>query len=162
MAERISARNARVPWLTFSARWFPPGAGGQYADVPGNEVSEMPGAIKKSFGSPDERRAPDKTLVEVVDLETVKAARLTLQPGWRWSECVKPVAGTESCQQRHVGAVIAGHLYLSHVDGTEADLGPGEAYVIEAGHDAWVVGDEPFIALEFETSTAEHYAKAGG
>ena len=58
----------------------------------------MAGAVKKSFGSPDERRTPDKTEVEVVDLGSVKAARMTLQPGWRWSECIKPLAGTESCQ----------------------------------------------------------------
>lgn len=119
----------------------------------------MAGVVKKSFESPDERRAPDKTVVEVVDLGTVTAARLTLQPGWRWTEHVKPLVGTERCQQRHVGAVLAGHLHLSHLDGSEADLGPGEGYVVEPGHDAWVVGDEPFSALEFETLTAQHYAQ---
>jgi hypothetical protein len=64
-------------------------------------------------------------------LGSVKAARITLQPGWRWSECIKPVAGTESCQTHHVGAVASGQLQVRHDDGTEVQVGPGDAYVIE-------------------------------
>ena len=119
----------------------------------------MAGAVKKSFGSPDERRTPDKTEVEVVDLGSVKAARMTLQPGWRWSECIKPIAGTDSCQNRHIGTVTAGRLHVVHDDGTEADVVAGGAYVIEPGHDAWVIGDEPFVAFEFEGTSAASYAK---
>jgi hypothetical protein len=119
----------------------------------------MSGITKKSFDSPDESRTPSKTKVAVVDLGSVKAARITLQSGWRWSECIKPVAGTDSCQARHVGAVLSGRLHLTHNDGTELDLGPGDAYVIEPGHDAWVVGDEPFQGFEFESTTAETYAR---
>jgi cupin domain len=118
----------------------------------------MAGIAKKSFDNPDESRTPDKTTVEVVDLGSVKAGRLTMQPGWRWSECIKPVAGTDSCQARHIGAVVSGKLHVTHTDGTEVDLGPGDAYLIEPGHDAWVVGDEPFQGLEFESKTAETYA----
>ena len=70
------------------------------------------------------------------------AARLTLEPGWKWSECIKPIVGTESCQVRHVGVVQSGTMHVDHKDGTEGEIGPGEAYVIEPGHDAWVVGDE--------------------
>lgn len=114
--------------------------------------------IGKSFDEPDETRTPDKTRVDVVQLGDVRAARLTLEPGWRWSECIKPVAGTDSCQARHVGAAVAGRLHVAADDGTEADVGPGEAYVIEAGHDAWVIGDEPFVGYEFESKTAETYA----
>jgi hypothetical protein len=121
----------------------------------------MAGAVRKSFGSPDEHRAPDKTEVDVVDLGTVKAARMTLQPGWRWSECIKPVAGTDSCQVRHVGLVEAGTMHVVHNDGTENDVHRGQSYVIEPGHDAWVVGDEPFVAYEFETAAAEQYARQG-
>ena len=98
----------------------------------------------RDFSSPDETRTPDKTKV---------------QPGWRWSECIKPVAGTDSCQARHVGAVTAGRMHVVHDDGAEGDIGPGDAYVIEPGHDAWVVGDEPFIGYEFESSTAQTYAR---
>src|SRR5438046_8587633 len=98
----------------------------------------MAGIAKKSFGSPDEHRTPDKTRVEVVDLGSVKAARMTLQPGWRWSECIKPVAKTDSCQARHVGTVVSGAMHVRHDDGTEQDLAPGDAYVIEPGHATWI------------------------
>jgi mannose-6-phosphate isomerase-like protein (cupin superfamily) len=114
----------------------------------------------RSFNSPDETRSPDRTKVEVVRLGAVTIARLTFQPGWTWSECVKPVVGTTSCQARHVGAVISGRLHVVHDDGTEADVGPGEAYVIEPGHDASVVGDEEVVAFEFES--ADTYARPLG
>ena len=120
----------------------------------------MPGITTKSFNSPDESRTPDKTKVDVVDLGGgTKAARMTAQPGWRWSECIKPVVGGDSCQARHVGTVAAGKLHVEHTDGSKGDVGPGDAYVIEPGHDAWVVGDEPFVAYEFESKSAETYAR---
>ena len=112
----------------------------------------------RSFDSPDETRTPPNTKVEVVKLEGATAARFTFQPGWRWSEAVKPTVGTDSCQARHVGAILSGQLHVAHTDGTEADARAGDAYVVEPGHDAWVVGDEPVVALEFES--AENYAKA--
>jgi hypothetical protein len=115
--------------------------------------------VGKSFDSPDETRKPDKTTVAVVDLgDGVKAARLTLEPGWRWSECIKPVVGSESCQVRHIGTVVAGRIRVVHDDGTEAEAGPGDAYRIEPGHDAWIVGSEPFVAFEFESTSAGTYA----
>ena len=116
----------------------------------------MPGITKKSFDSPDETRTPPSTRVDVVRFGGESAARLTFQPGWRWSEAIKPVVGTDSCQSRHVGAIVSGRLHVVHEDGTEDDAAPGDAYVIEPGHDAWVVGDEPVVALEFES--AETYA----
>jgi hypothetical protein len=114
----------------------------------------------KSFDSPDETRSPDKTKVEIVELGGAKAARMTFQPGWRWSECIKPVVGGDSCQVRHVGMASAGRLHIVHGDGTEQDAGPGDAYLIEPGHDAWVVGDDEFVGYEFESSTVEAYATA--
>jgi hypothetical protein len=105
----------------------------------------VPGVESRDFDSPDETRTPDKTQVAVVRMGVTTAARMTFEPGWRWSECVKPVAGTESCQARHVGVVHSGHLAIKHEDGTEVEIGPGEAYVIESGHDAWVIGDERFV-----------------
>jgi hypothetical protein len=119
----------------------------------------MAGVTAKSFDSPDETRKPDKTKVEVVDLGDVKAARLRLSPGWRWSECIKPVAGTESCQARHTGTATSGRLRIRHNDGTEIEVVAGNAYRIEPGHDAWVVGDEDFVAYEFESTTAATYAR---
>ncbi len=119
----------------------------------------MAGITARSFDSPDETRSPDKTKVEVVDLDGVKAARVTFQPGWRWSECVKPVAGTDSCQAHHVGVMASGRIHVRHDDGTEAELGPGDAYIIQPGHDAWVLGDEAVVGFEFDSSAAQTYAK---
>jgi hypothetical protein len=113
----------------------------------------------KSFESPDEVRAPDKTKVEVVDLAGVTAARVTLQPGWKWSECIQPVVGGDSCQAHHIGVLVSGTIHVRHDDGTEGDVTTGTAYVIEPGHDAWVVGDEPAVGFEFDSTTAHTFAK---
>jgi hypothetical protein len=119
----------------------------------------MAGLQVRGFHAPDETRTPDKTKVDVVRMGGNTAARLTFEPGWKWSECVKPVVGTDTCQVRHVGVVQSGRMHVAHEDGTEGDIGPGEAYVIEPGHDAWVVGDETFVGFEFESQSAEEYAK---
>jgi hypothetical protein len=113
----------------------------------------------KAMDRPDESRTPEKTDVSVVHLGGASVARLTAQPGWRWSECIKPVAGTDHCEAAHLGYVVSGRIHIASTDGTEADLGPGDAYRLEPGHDAWVLGDEPFVALEFESKTAATYAK---
>ena len=118
----------------------------------------MAGVASKPFDSPDETRTPPDTRVEVVRLGDTTAARFTFQPGWRWSENIKPTAGTDSCQSHHIGAILSGQLHIVHNDGTEADARGGDAYVVQPGHDAWVVGDEPVVALEFQS--AETYAKA--
>ena len=120
----------------------------------------MAGVQALDFDSPDETRTPDKTRVDVVRLGSTTAARMTFEPGWKWSECVKPVAGTESCQVRHVGIAQAGRMHVTHEDGSEADIAAGDAYVIEPGHDAWVVGDEQFVGFEFESRAAEEYARS--
>ena len=86
-----------------------------------------------------------------------KAARLVVQPGWRWSECIKPVVGGDSCQARHVGVLTSRQMHIVHDDSTEADVGAGDAYVIEPGHDAWVVGDEPVVVVDW--FGASNYAK---
>jgi hypothetical protein len=117
----------------------------------------MAGVETRDFSSPDETRTPDKTRSEIVRMAGESVARLTLDPGWRWSECVKPVVGTESCEARHVGIANQGRLGVRHDDGSEAEINAGEAYVIEPGHDAWVIGDEPFVGFEFES--AEDYAR---
>ena len=120
----------------------------------------MAGVEALNFDSPDETRAPDKTRIDVVHLGATTAARFAFEPGWKWSECVKPVVGTDSCQVRHVGVVQSGRMHVVHDDGTELELGPGEAYVIEPGHDAWVLGDERFVGFEFEPRAAEEYARS--
>ena len=112
----------------------------------------------KSFDKADETRTPPKARVEVVQVGDVKAARMTLEPGWRWSECIKPIVGTDSCQLRHVGYASAGSLHVRLDDGAEADIGAGEAYVIDPGHDAWTTSDEAFVGFEFESDSAATYA----
>lgn len=119
----------------------------------------MAGVEKRDFESPDERRTPEKTRVDVVRIGGTTAARFTMEPGWRWSDCVKPVAGTDSCQHRHVGVVQSGRMRVTHDDGTVVELEPGDAYVIEPGHDAEILGDERFVGFEFEQRAAEEYAR---
>jgi hypothetical protein len=120
----------------------------------------MAGVQELDFDAADETRTPDKTRVDLVRIGDTTAGRFAFEPGWKWSECIKPVAGTESCQLRHVGVVESGTLHVVHDDGSEADVGAGKGYVIEPGHDAWVVGDERFVAYEFESHAAEEYAKS--
>lgn len=119
----------------------------------------MAGLSTRSFESPDEVRTPDKTRIEVVSLGDGTVARLRFEPGWRWSECIKPVAGTASCQARHLGIVVSGGMHVVHDDGSESDVAAGEAYLIEPGHDAWVTGSEPMVSFEFNSATAQTYAK---
>jgi len=121
----------------------------------------MAGVESRAFDSPDETRTPDKTRVEVVRMGGTTAARMVLSPGWRWSDCIQPVVGGESCQARHVGLLQSGRMHVTHNDGTEQEINAGEAYVIEPGHDAWVVGDEAVVGFEFESKTAEQYARQG-
>ena len=114
---------------------------------------------KKSLDSPDETRTFENGKVQVTTLGEFNASRFMLEPGWRWSENVKPIGGTESCQVLHTGYQVSGGLHVRLEDGTEEEVGPGEAYVIPPGHDAWVVGDEPVVTVDMSQVTAERYAK---
>jgi len=111
----------------------------------------------KSAHSPDEVRTPDKTRVEVVRFDTCAMARFRFEPGWRWSDCIKPVAGTETCQVSHVGYALSGTIQVKLQDGTEMTIRGGDFYTIPPGHDGWVVGTQPFIGIE--VMSAEHYAR---
>jgi mannose-6-phosphate isomerase-like protein (cupin superfamily) len=112
----------------------------------------------KSHDTPDETRTPPKTRVDVVRLEGFTIGRFTFAPGWRWSECIKQVVGTDSCQLSHVGYAVAGRATIRLDDGTEKTITPGQSYTIPPGHDAWVEGNEPFVAIE--VMSAEQFAKA--
>jgi hypothetical protein len=118
----------------------------------------MAGLEGKSFASPDETRDFDRGKLDVLRFEGVTVGRVRLEPGWRWSESVKPIVGTDRCQQHHIGYVVSGSLHLVADDGAEMDAHAGDAYQIRPGHDAWVNGDETFEALEFHSKTAETYA----
>jgi hypothetical protein len=103
----------------------------------------------RSMADPDETKTFERGHVDVVKIAAATLNRNTFEPGWRWSESVGPLAGTESCQAHHVGYILPGTLGVATADGGRAEIGPGEAYEIEPGHDGWVVGDEPVISIEF-------------
>lgn len=117
----------------------------------------MPGIEANDFSSPDEVRRPDKTTVELVKLGGGEIGRYTFQPGWSWSECIKPVAGTDSCQVEHVGYMLEGALEVSHTDGTTAKVTAGSVYRIAPGHDAHVIGNDAVVVVEFQGAAT--YAK---
>jgi hypothetical protein len=102
------------------------------------------GAVRKRFDQPDEAREMSDGVVAGIGLGQAKAAKATLQPGWRWSKSVKPIVGGESCQQHHLGYAISGTLHVVTPDGQELEITRGDAYEIAPGHDAWVVGDQPY------------------
>jgi ethanolamine utilization protein EutQ (cupin superfamily) len=115
------------------------------------------GIETRNFDSPDETRTPEKTTVELVNLAGGQIGRYTFEPGWRWSECIKPVAQTDTCQVEHIGYVVSGRIHVTHDDGSEGEATAGDVYRIAPGHDAWVVGDKPAVFVEFQG--AANYAK---
>jgi mannose-6-phosphate isomerase-like protein (cupin superfamily) len=114
--------------------------------------------LKANFRSPHDVRKPDKAELQVVKVGGASIAKAKMQPGWKWSQSIKPIARTESCMASHFGLVLSGRCHISQDDGTELDLEPGDVFCIPPGHDAWVVGNVPFEAIEFESRTAETYA----
>jgi hypothetical protein len=112
---------------------------------------------RRALDQPDETRPIEKGTVEIVKLEAGTVMRTIFEPGWRWSECVKPVAGGDSCQVDHFGYCISGRMHVQMNEGDEMDVGPGDAIRIPPGHDAWVVGDEPYVGVDFQGGA--EYAK---
>ena len=113
--------------------------------------------VRKNFDSPEETRNIPKGKVEVINLGDMQAMRATFEPGWKWSECVKPVAGTESCEVAHLGYVLSGKMGVRMDDGSEEEYSSGDVCFIPPGHDAWIVGDESCVMLDFRG--AANYAK---
>ncbi len=111
----------------------------------------------KSFSTPDETRTFECGLVELVDIGGSQIGRLTLQPGWRWSDHVKPIAGTDLCEAPHFQYHLQGTLRVQMADGTELDAHAGDVTALPHGHDAWVVGDEPVVIVDWWG--ASNYAK---
>jgi hypothetical protein len=110
----------------------------------------MAEAAVKRFETPDEVRNVPKAKVEVVNLGDATAMRGTFEPGWKWSECVKPIVGTESCEVAHLGYVVSGTMVCRMNDGTVIRASADEAANIPPGHDAWVEGNEPCVFLDFQ------------
>jgi class 3 adenylate cyclase len=104
---------------------------------------------RKRFDRPDEIRRVEKAHIELVELGELTIGRAIFEPGWRWSEHVKPIVGTESCQVHHLGYVVSGHLHIEMTDGASMDVMGGDAFEIPPGHDAWVIGDEPWISVDW-------------
>ena len=113
----------------------------------------MPSAEWKDFASPDEVRTFPHGRIELLHIGGGTVGRMTLEPGWRWSTDVKPIAGTEWCEAPHFQYVVSGRLHVRMKDGAEFDLGPGTVSHLPAGHDAWVVGDEPVVGVDWHGAT---------
>jgi mannose-6-phosphate isomerase-like protein (cupin superfamily) len=115
----------------------------------------------KSFDRPDETRPFEgRGRVELVTLNGQQIGKATFEPGWRWSQDVKPIAQTESCQVKHLGFVLSGRLRITMDDGSQAEIGPGDAFSVPAGHDAEVVGDEPCVTIDVGEEDADYAKRA--
>ncbi len=115
---------------------------------------------KMNLSSPVETRTFDNGKFEVVKFGGVNVGRATFQPGWKWSTSVKPLVKTDSCQAEHIIYMISGTMKVVLNDGSETEFGPGDAGFVPPGHDAWVVGNEPVVYLDF--TAAEYYATKAG
>ena len=104
---------------------------------------------RKRFDRPDEIRRVEKAHIELVELGELTIGRAIFEPGWRWSEHVKPIVGTESCQVHHIGYAMSGHLHVEMTDGASLEVVGGDAFEIPPGHDAWVIGDEPWVSVDW-------------
>ena len=112
------------------------------------EVMEK--AQVRSFDNPDEVREFPNGRLELVNIGGVAVGRATLEPGWRWSESVQPIVKTDSCEASHFQYQLSGVLQVRMDDGTELESHAGDVTVFPPGHDAWVVGDEPVIVVDFQ------------
>ena len=104
----------------------------------------------KSFQKPDELREFPNGQAEILNVAGGQVGRLVFQPGWRWSNDVKPIAKTDSCQAAHTGYFISGRMKIVMDDGEEMEFGPGDFMMCPPGHDAWIVGDEPCVVLDWQ------------
>ncbi len=109
----------------------------------------MAHAEKGDFGTPDETRTFEHGRLDLVRIAGSEIGRLTLEPGWRWSEHVKPLAGTEWCEAPHFQYQVTGRLAILMADGAELESGPGQVTALPQRHDAWVVGDEPVVLIDW-------------
>ena len=114
--------------------------------------------VAKGAAEADERRTFEGNgHMDVLKLGEHSVGISTFEPGWRWSTNVKPIAGTDSCQAHHLSYVVSGRMVIRHNDGAEVEVGPGQVIMVEPGHDAWVVGDEACVQVDF--AGAAQYAK---
>lgn len=107
------------------------------------------GITVKDFGATQDLRTFDHGHAAVVEVAGVTVGRVTFEPGWQWSKHLASMVGTDSCLALHTGVILTGRLHIRMDDGRAAEAGPGEAVVIAPGHDAWVLGDEPCIMIDW-------------
>ena len=112
----------------------------------------MPRLQAKNFATPDNVRSIPRMRIETVDLDEARVGRCAFEPGWRWSTDVAPLVGTVSCQIRHVGYTLSGALRIVMDDGQALEIGAGSVFEIPPGHDKWVIGDEPWVSLDWGAS----------
>ena len=105
---------------------------------------------KKKLKSNHETKPSDKMKMESAELEGATVVRMTWEPGWKWSVDLKPIAKTESCQMSHIFYQISGKMHVKMDNGDEMDFEAGDFVTIPPGHDGWVVGDEPVVAISFD------------
>jgi hypothetical protein len=117
----------------------------------------MQNTERKLFAQADEVRTFEKGKIELLRMEGGVVGRTTLQPGWQWSKHVKPIAKTQWCEAPHFQYHVSGRLHIKMDDGTEFEAGPGEVTSLPSGHDAWVVGNEPVVLVDWFGAT--HYAE---
>lgn len=101
------------------------------------------------FDRPDEVREFELGTFEIVTIGGMTLGRARYEPGWKWSEHVGPSVGSSSCQVEHLGYVVSGRAVAAMDDGTQIVMEPGDLFEIPAGHDSWVVGDEPYVSIHF-------------
>ncbi len=109
----------------------------------------MPRLQAKGFGAADDVRVMPLVRVETVSLDDATVGHCRFDPGWRWSADMGPLLGTTSCPMRHLGYTMSGAIHVAMDDGQALDIGPGEVFDVPPGHDKWVVGDEPWVTIEW-------------
>ncbi|HEX8001668.1 MAG TPA: cupin domain-containing protein [Mycobacteriales bacterium] len=120
----------------------------------------MSDMLVRNIDQPDEtRKFAANGHLDLVHIPGVAFGRATFEPGWRWSNDVKPLAGTDSCLVHHNGFVLSGRMGVRMDDGEETEVGPGDVFICPPGHDAWTVGDEPCVVIDFASGMSEEYAK---
>lgn len=121
-------------------------------NVASRGVAAMAGLTRKSLDAPDETRPFEAGMgqVDLVNSAAGPVGRAIFQPGWQWSRHVKPLAQTDSCQAPHMGYYVSGRMKVVMDDGEETEYGPGDFAIIPPGHDAWTVGDEPCVVVDWQ------------
>ena len=148
----LDLRDGRITAQTSLQAWDEePGAGEAPAAPAAGMVEHL------DFGRPDEVRTFPHGRAEILNVGGGAVGRLVLEPGWRWSQDVKPLAGTEWCEAPHFQYHVSGRIRVHMADGTEFDVQPGDVTVLPSGHDAWVIGDEQAVAVDWQG--AVHYGE---